>query len=316
MILFCKFLMFFSVILLLEDCSAQNTKNKENMNTNYIEKVKNIYKEVRKYEYNPIYQLKVNSNLCTYEIYINDMLVDYSFTTGRTAGEQNIDIPQYILKSGLQSIRFRVYPNAIKNGVLEKWVDKNTDFAIRIVHGEYYKMKFENFKEVLRMKLPKTDTDLPFIEMKGEFLAVVPYVLEGWSKGMNLSKEDPEKLQEEALGRMREIADLYRNKDLEGLAKEQYNRTKEIDQSMYLNTKENSEEWVAEVRESLNEATATEVLYGKMKIMGNGRVVTILVDSGALRNRSIIRNKVDGYSDFYPQYFYRPALGARLEVIR
>lgn len=46
------------------------------------------------------------------------------------------------------------------------------------------------------------------------------------------------------------------------------------------------------------------------------RVVTILVDSGALRNRSIIRNKVDGYSDFYPQYFYRPALGARLEVIR
>jgi hypothetical protein len=216
----------------------------------------------------------------------------------------------------LQSIRFRVYPNAIKNGVLEKWVDKNTDFAIRIVHGEYYKMKFENFKEVLRMKLPKTDTDLPFIEMKGEFLAEVPYVLEGWSKGMNLSKEDPEKLEEEALGRMKEIADLYRNKDLEGLAKEQYNRTREIDQSMYLNTKENSEEWVAEVRESLNEATATEVLDGKMKIMGNGRVVTILVDSGAFRNRSIIRNKVDGYSDFYPQYFYRPTAGARLEVIR
>jgi hypothetical protein len=99
-------------LLITLDSCAQNTKNKENMNKNYIEKVKNIYKEVRKYEYNPIYQLKVNSNLCTYEIYINDMLVDYSFTTGRTAGEQNIDIPQYILKrdcnlSGFECILMR-----------------------------------------------------------------------------------------------------------------------------------------------------------------------------------------------------------------
>lgn len=303
-------------LLISLDSCAQKTKNNENMNTNYIEKIKNIYKEVIKYDYNPIYQLKVNANLCTYEVYINDMLVSYSFTTGRTAGEQNIDIPQYILKSGLQSIRLKVYPKAIKNGVLEEIVDKDADFTVRIVHGEYYKMKFEDFKEVLRMKLPKIEKDLPFIEIRSEFMAEVPYVLEGWSKGMDLSKESPVTLEKEVLGRMKEIADLYRNKDLEGLAREQYKRTKEIDQSMYLDTKENSQEWLTEVQESLDEASSTDLLEGKMRIMGNGKVVTILIDSGALRNQSIIRNKVDGYSDFFPQYFYRPALGARLEIIR
>jgi hypothetical protein len=225
-------------MLLLQGCYGQTSKVEERKGTEYIEKVKNIYKEVKKYDYNPIYQLKVNTNLCTYEIFINDMLVYYSFTTGRTAGEQNIDIPQYILKSGLQSVRLKVYPKAIQNGVLEKWIDKDADFSIRIVHGEYYTMKFEDFKEVLKMKLPKIDANLPFIELKGEFIAEVPYVLEGWSKGMDLTKEDPKKLEEEVLGRMKELADLYRNKDVEGLAKEQYNRTREVDQSMYLNTKE------------------------------------------------------------------------------
>jgi hypothetical protein len=53
-----------------------------------------------------------------------------------------------------------------------------------------------------------------------------------------------------------------------------------------------------------------------MKIMGNGNIVTILVENGRYRNRSIIRNETNEAFDFYPQYFYRPAPGAPLEVIR
>ncbi|KQB40372.1 hypothetical protein [Flavobacterium aquidurense] len=70
------------------------------MSSEYRDKVKNIYKEVKRYDYNPTYQLAFDANLCTYELYINDLLVNFSFTPGRTAGEQNIDIPQFILKSG------------------------------------------------------------------------------------------------------------------------------------------------------------------------------------------------------------------------
>ncbi|MDW8850050.1 hypothetical protein SD960_08105 [Flavobacterium sp. MMLR14_040] len=287
------------------------------MSTEYITKVRNIYKDIKKYDYNPTYQLKVNTNLCTYEIYINDILVDFSFTTGRTAGEQNIDIPEYILKSGIQSVRYVVYPKAIKNGVLEKFVDHDAEFSLRIVHGEYYKTKFEDFTEDYHSTSLKINKDLPFIEIEGKFTATVPYTLEGWSKGVDLSKEDPEKLEEEVKGRMKEIADLYRNKDIEGLAREQYKRVKEIDQAFYFNTKENSAEWESELQEALNESKSVELINGKMKIMGDGKLVTVLITDGSFRNQSIIRSRVEGgYSDFYPQYFYRPRAGAKLEIIR
>lgn len=287
------------------------------MSAEYITKVRNIYKDIKKYDYNPTYQLKVNTNLCTYEIYINNILVDYDFTTGRTAGEQNIDIPEYILKSGIQSIRYVIYPKAIKNGVLEKFVNPDAELTIRIVHGEYYKTKFEDFTEDYHSTSLKINKDLPFIEIEGKFTATVPYTLEGWSKGVDLSKEDPEKLEEEVKGRMEEIADLYRNKDIEGLAREQYNRVKEIDQSFYFYTKENSAEWESELQEALNESKSVELLNGKMKIMGDGKLVTVLVTDGSFRNQSIIRSRVEGgYSDFYPQYFYRPRAGAKLEIIR
>ena len=308
-----KFL--FLVLVTLGSC-AQNTKNQENRSTEYRDKIKNIYKEVKTYDYNPTYQLKVNTNLCTYEAYINDILVDFSFTPGRTAGEQNMDIPQYILKSGKQTVRFKIYPKAIKKGELENLVDKNADFSIRIVHGEYYKMKVEDFKEVFRMKLPKVTVDVPYIELKGEFEAVVPYEVEGWSKGTDLSKEDPKKLEEEVLGRLKEIASLYESKDIEGLAREHYKRVKEVDQSMYNNTKENSAEWEKLIQESLDDSLKTELLEGKMKIMGDGKLVTVLIENGSFRNRSIIRNETKKTYKFYPQYFYRPAPGARLEVIR
>ncbi|KQB40375.1 hypothetical protein [Flavobacterium aquidurense] len=127
-------LLVFLGLLTLTSC-AQATKKQENRNTEYRDKIKNIYKEVKTYDYNPVYQLKVNTNLCSYEAYINDILVDFSFTPGRTAGEQNIDIAQYILKSGKQIVRFKIYPKAIKKGILESLVDKNADFSIRIVHG-------------------------------------------------------------------------------------------------------------------------------------------------------------------------------------
>lgn len=53
-----------------------------------------------------------------------------------------------------------------------------------------------------------------------------------------------------------------------------------------------------------------------MKLMANGKLVTILISDGPFKNKSIIRSDTGDYYDFYPQYFYRPSPGAKLEVIR
>ncbi|OXG07722.1 hypothetical protein B0A64_07680 [Flavobacterium araucananum] len=313
-----KFFLFFSLLLLQNSC-AQNTKKQDTMSTEYRDKIKNIYKNVKSYDYNPIYQVRYDKFNCPLEIYVNDILVIYLPDSGKSAGEQHIDIPEYILKSGLQSIKVKIYPLLDKSKNFEKFVSRDAKLKLRVVYGDYERelKNWDNFKEVMKADLPKIDKNLPFIELEGKFTATVPYTLEGWSKGIDLSKEDPEKLEAEVKGRMNEIADLYRNKDIEGLAKEQYNRLKEIDQAFYFTTKENTAEWESQLQEALNESKSLELLDGKMKIMADGKLVTILVTDGSFRNQSIIRSRVDGgYSDFYSQYFYRPSPGAKLEIIR
>jgi len=312
-----KFLfLVFWVLVTLGSC-AQNTKNEEKMITK--QQYNNISKEVKTYDYNPTYQLKVNTNLCTYEAYINDILVGFSFTAGRTAGEQNIDIPQYILKTGKQSVCFKIYPKAITKGVLENLVDKNADFRIRIVHGEYYKIKFEDFKEVFRMKLPKVEHDIPYIELKGEFEAVVPYELEGWSNGMDLSKEDPKKLEEEVLEKYNQYRTAFESKDVATLATMIYKREKEIAQAYYFVSGQNNsyDNGWEELEQECNELKEMKPLENyEMKISGHGRLVNLLRTDSKYKDFSAVAGSTGKKARFYGLTLYRPAPGTPLEVIR
>jgi hypothetical protein len=86
-----KVFWFLSVIVLLQNSYAQIAKKPETMSTEYITKVKNIYKEVKKYDYNPIYQIRYTKFNCPIEFYINDVLVIYLSGSGKSAGEQHIE---------------------------------------------------------------------------------------------------------------------------------------------------------------------------------------------------------------------------------
>lgn len=311
-----KIFFFLSVILFLQNSCAQNQKKIENTSTEYRDKIKNNYKNVKSYDYNPIYQVRYENFNCPMELFINDVLVVSLFDNGKSAGEQIIQIPDYILKSGIQIIQVKIYPLLDKNKNFEKFVSRNIQLKLRVTYQDYEREKSGSYNEVFKAELPKLEKDVPSIIFNKEFIATVPYELQGWSKGIDLSKEDPDKLEKELNDRLKEIADLYRNKDIEGLAKEQYNRTREFAQAYYFNKKENSLTWENEVQEALNESKKIDLLTGKMKLMANGKLVTILVNNAIFRNESIIRSDVGDSYDFFSHYFYRPALGAKLEVIR
>jgi hypothetical protein len=302
-------------LITLNSC-AQNTKKQDSMSTEYQDKIKNNYKNVKIYDYNPIYQIRFDKYNCPMEMYINEILVVSLLDNDRSAGEQIIQIPEYILKSGVQTIRVKIYPLLDKQKNFEKFVSRDLWLKLRVTYQDYEKDKTADAKEVFKAELPKIEEDSPYLEFKREFKASVPYELEGWSRGEDLSKEDPKKLEQEVKSRMKEIADLYQNKDIEGLAREQYKRMQEVDQSYYFHTKKNSEDLLVELQESLNESKKTELLEGKMKLMASGKLATILVDKGVFFNEGIIRTDIGDSYAFYPQYFYRPSPGAKLEIIR
>ncbi|MCG8734791.1 hypothetical protein G1K90_12495, partial [Tenacibaculum finnmarkense] len=90
---------------------AQNKKDKKSMQTkeittgNFIQRMK---EEVKLYDNQPMYLLRINQEYCTYEVLINDFPVYENYDLGVNA--TGIKINKAILKSGEQTVTLRMYP--------------------------------------------------------------------------------------------------------------------------------------------------------------------------------------------------------------
>jgi hypothetical protein len=278
-----------------------------------------ISKSIKTFKYNPTYALKIDWVWCTYEVYINNMLVNFSFETGRSAGEQNIDFPQYILKSGRQKIKVVVYPRAIKEGQFEAMLSPETELSVRIVHQEYGKGKLNKEKEVYNHKLTKPIVKAKSFEWSGDFDAEVPYSLKGWSDGTDLSKEDPKALEKEALAAITKFGKAFEHKDVQTLVNMIYNREKEVAQAFFFTSGENvnyDHGW-EELEQEAKAVTAVQPLQGyTMRLFGDGKVVSLLRDSPKEKDYPALLMETKDKMYYYNLYFYRPQAGAPLEVIR
>jgi hypothetical protein len=278
-----------------------------------------ISKLVKKFKYNPTYALKIDRVWCGYEVYINDMLVNYSFETGRSAGEQNIDFPQYILKSGTQKIKVIVYPRAVKDGQFESVLSPEAELSIRVVHREYAKGKLNDEKEVYNYKLPKPVKKANQFEWSGEFYGEVPYILKGWSDGTDLSKEDPKTLEKEVVALTRKYGKAFEQKDVQTLVNMIYNREKEIAQALFfVSGEDNSYDhgW-EDLEQEVSDVTAVKPLAGyTMRLFGYGKVVTLLRNAPDEKDYPALLVETKDKENYYGLLFYRPKPGVPLEVIR
>jgi hypothetical protein len=169
------------------------------------------------------------------------------------------------------------------------------------------------------MKLPKVEQEVPYIELKGEFEAIVPYELEGWSKGMDLSKEDPKKLEEEVLEKYNQYRTAFANKDIATIATMIYKREKEIAQAYYFVSGQNKsyDNGWEELEQDCNELIEMKPIEDyEMKITGNGKLVSLLKTNAKHKNFSAVSGTTGKKVRFYGLTLYRPAPGAPLEVIR
>ncbi|HEX8577717.1 MAG TPA: hypothetical protein VF677_15630, partial [Flavobacterium sp.] len=172
----------------------------------------------------------------------------------------------------------------------------------------------------LKMKLPKTNANLPYIEIFSEFVAQVPYSLKGWHDGVDLSKEDSKKLQEELIFKFKKFQDAFAEKDVSTVANMIYNREKEIAQAYFFNTNSpnNYNQAWKDLTAELDKSKSMEILDDyNIRYFANGKVVSLLIINGKWRNFSPLCSKnSEGGMDFYELYFYRPKPNVDLEVIR
>lgn len=298
-------------------CGQQKAK-KEKMKTDvYVEKMAALCKSIQKYDYNPSYQIRFAGVACSYEILVNDFPVYYSFSPGNSAGEQIADIGEFIFGSGRQRIKIKVFPETRQDHTPDTLLSDNSSLKVRVVEGEYGKSSPDAFKEVFAISTPRFEGTSPYFEMDGSFEAKVPYTLKGWSGGVDLSEEDSAVLEKEVVTLTNNIRSLYEKKDLEGIAKAQYQRALEYNTAHYFNTDEDCRRWITNTQATLEKIEKMAPLEKyRLALYGDGKVVTLIrTDPEFLHESPVIAIRKEGLA-IYPYFFYRPSPGAPLEVVR
>ena len=250
-----KILILFFAISILFACGQEKksaiTSDKEkisimqNPDINSKNFVSKVLEKVKHYPKEPIYYIRLGKANCLIEVLVNDYPVHENYELSNYATP--ISLNDAILKTGKQKLTYRLYPTGdlMKEsyGGDEATVTTLTDLtsvSIKIIHmdnkGEQ-KLKDEVIvmqHNSLNDKSGKfVASGKPYYEYTFEFQAEVPYELEGWTKGQDLTKLDQELLEKKALEFHKTYQKIYESQDEIALAKLNYGPEKINCQAYY-----------------------------------------------------------------------------------
>ncbi|WP_299186695.1 hypothetical protein [uncultured Aquimarina sp.] len=298
-----------------QDTNTANNITKE-MNGKIITAdnfVEEAFKLVKRFPKEPKYFIRQAQGNCVYEILVNDKLMVKEYGIEQYATP--IDINTGILKSGIQTVTVRLYPlgDAIKDaygeGETVNTLLPKTQMNIQVVKYDAFNIdsSLDAEKEVITHNAP-TNKDgkfkgagLPYYEYNFTFEAEVPYELEGWSKGQDLTEFDKDELKTQVVEYYKRIQKIYETKDKDALARLIYGNYKRIFQAKYWTKQDVKEAW----EESLQELDLEFFEFGNkseykdydLQFYGNGKLV-------ALKHPSIepVDKRVRGKSGFWFKY--------------
>ncbi|MDO6855354.1 hypothetical protein Q4599_17415, partial [Cellulophaga lytica] len=233
-----KKLFFYSWFLVFWVSCAQNTKKdtKITHEFNLDTYVDSIAAQVKHYPKEPMYYLRINQLNCIYEVLVNDEVVAKNYSLMQYASATEIN--RAILKSGPQTITYRLYPvgdlvkEEIGEGETITTLLNSTEISIDVIRVDdinTYESITDDEKLVVKHQSKKNKetgnfigTGLPYYEHTFTFNAQVPYELEGWTNGIDLRKLDQKKLEQAVVTEYKKIQKLYEAKDTETLLNLEY----------------------------------------------------------------------------------------------
>ena len=269
------FFLTLSLAFCLQSCSQKPNLNKEEMIAEFTKNTPNP----SIYNTHPQYRLEQYSSNCRWEIRLNDMplfLGEMSHTKNGSISNNSFWLNPYILHSGKQIITIRIYP-------VEGQKTLGEFATFRLIGLDFYpdKTKDEkNYQRLLSWELPDKDVkDLPFLVIKKEFEAVVPYTNVGWEKSKDLTEiKDLDKM---VIEKMKDLEEIM--KDQNGIG--HLNLTKKFLQEKYTcsysTTKEietDCNDLVSHFNADMNDIESIEwVPFTNYELVfyGNGRVVSL-----------------------------------------
>ncbi len=324
-----KYFLCFLLLICLGACSQKSKPRVSNLTSeNYLE---TMLKTIKHYEYEPLYFLTYVQNSCYSEILVNDRPLKKNFT--EVADGQTIRINNYIFKSGLQKVTFRLYPASKGKDFDHHTLTGQTDMKIEISESDNKKRNQPGKKiaDYVTQTIANSNayeekefiaTGKTYYEASFTFEAKVPYEFNSLEKGQDLRQWNPEKLEEKVVDFYKNQLTLLKEKKLEEYFSYLDLREKETRQSLYFNKKELQQILDLYLDPFTIPNYQMQPLENyKLKLYGDGRIVCLELNSldNDFRGESALWVKFDDngeIDDFFKFYLYIPQGEDELVMIR
>lgn len=260
-------------------------------------------------------------------IYFNDIKISEENTPLNTS----IDLNPYVLKNGKYKVKIKIFPLFRRGDAEVKPEDIKT---CKLFFGNYFKIKetgeIKNFNTDISLPIDVPKNPVPYFEQEWEVeITELPYKLEGWSKGQNLTKMDEKELQSKVVEFYENVKNILNNGEGEKYLKLWQYADKELP-SYYYTTQGQydklSQNTIEDVEENCK-GTMIPLEDYEMKIYGNGKLVTLerKLHTKEFNNYSpldikgwsplISKGKISGAAD-YPILLYLPEGSKEFVIIR
>ena len=230
-------------LLTFQSCSQPTLVN-QNPNITADNLVEEIAKQVKHYNYEPIYQVDFKFGHCYIELYINDILAYKNYGKG---GSSSFTINPYLLNFSNQTIKLRMYATEefgefLNNSTVVLEIgsyDNQNRFSIEKQQDQiftYHTPEDENgfFKFAEKKYFEQTVTFT---------LPNVPYKIEGWKDSQDLRNFDKKLLEQKVLQAYQMIQKSFKERDLDKIAQFSYNKMKDQAIAQYFDEEEVQEGW-------------------------------------------------------------------------
>lgn len=269
------------------------------------------------------YAIHINAKT-PYEIYLDDIPVERHYESGMNS---TIELNQYLLKNGNHKLKVRYLPRPdADDGLLDPTHVYNSKdskwniFFINFIKNSDTALGYEGEIDYLNSELEviPPPNPVPFWEQIFELeIKDLPYELEGWQNGQNLSKTDRKELTKEVLLYYNKIRDLLNEGGIEEY--EELNRKKYLEMAVCLYTEDVSSYWSESKKNELkqdcigNMWPIKEEDY-KLKLYANGKLAA-LERITTFKNRGLIAETETDYW-YYRFLLYKPLGKEDFEIIR
>lgn len=314
--------------LLLVSCSgcSQNKSKIIVQNPEITEKniLNKLSAAIKHYDYEPVYYLTFVQNSCFSEILVNDIPVNKNFQ--KESQGLTLDINNYIFKSGIQKVTFRLYPAEKIGGMHFSTLVYDTEMKIEITESDN-KKRDQKGKEITSYATPLItiknadgyeknqfeSSGKNYYEANFTFNANIPYEVEGFGNARDLREWEVDILKEKLLREYNKVRSIYQNKEYDNIARISYDNLKNQFVSEYQNR-----EYISEVWETLMNSYKQPTFEMQpienytLVFFADGKLVALMQESKDFRLRGNTSlwaklNKGEGTKAlFCNRYFYIP----------